>query len=259
MLTPLTWRLWRALRSPEELNPLFERVQGQPVEMPGKKLLRPLQPVFHVLAVILPAILVVIAPAALLLTANLLGGLIAYNVMSTINREREQCTYDLLALTPMGLGRANWLIAEACTYRLNAVDRLAQVRTLAIIMLVLVIFYLLRFSVLTLVVMVAVITALNIDAIQSLILGGLSGMLAQKFSEQGAPYAALAIFAFIQIILVYLPITALGILIYDLSHPTRRSIWTIYTVIALVVLVLIFLWREIIIQIMWRALERRLL
>jgi hypothetical protein len=255
----LTWRLWRALRSPDELNPLFERIQGQPVDIPGQKLLRPLAPIGRVVGVILPAIIVVIAPAALLLAANFLGGLVAFNIMSTINREREQGTYDLLALTPMGLGRANWLIAEACTLRVNAVERLAQVRTLAIITLVLVTFYLMRFGALAMVVMLAVIVALNIDGIQSLILGGLSGMLAQEFSEQGAPFAALAIFAFVQIILVYLPVTALAILIFDLSHPTRRSVWTTYTLIALVVLALVFLWRELIIQIMWRALEKRLL
>ena len=60
--------------------------------------------------------------------------------MSTINREREQGTYDLLALTPAGLGSANWLIAAACAYRLNAVERLAQLRTLALTMLVLLLF-----------------------------------------------------------------------------------------------------------------------
>src|SRR5690348_7397794 len=104
----LTWRLWRALRNPEEDNRLFERVQEQPIDLPGKQFLRPLSPVGHVLALILPAVVVVIAPVALFLAANFLGGLVAFNIMSTIQRERDGRTYDLLALTPMGLGRANW-------------------------------------------------------------------------------------------------------------------------------------------------------
>lgn len=255
----LTWRLWRALRSPEEGNPLFERVQGQPVDLPGKRLLKRFSPVTRVIDVLLPAIVVVIAPVALLLASNLLGALIAFNVMSTIQREREQGTYELLALTPIGLGRVNWLIAAACTQRLNAVDRLAQFRTLAIITLVLLVFYLFGDGLVAVVALLAIMLTLNLDAIQSLILGCLSGMLAQAFSEQGAPFAALAIFAFVQIISVYLPVTAVGIVLFDLLHPSRRGVWNAYTEIALALLALLFVLREAIIQAMWRALERRLL
>jgi len=255
----LTWRLWRALRSPEAGNTVFERVQGQPIDLPGKRLLTRFSPVARVIAIVLPAIVVLIAPVALLLASNLLGALIAFNIMSTIQRERDQRTYELIALTPMGLGRVNWLIASACTQRLNAVDRLAQFRTLAIITLVLLVFYVFRNGLPAVGALLLILLALNLDAIQSLIVGCLSGMLAQGFREQGAPYAALAIFAFVQIILVYLPITAAGVVLYDLLRPTRRSAWNVYAGIALALLALSFVLREAIIQAIWRTLERSLL
>ncbi len=255
----LTWRLWRALRNPEEDNRLFERVQDQPVDVPGKEFLRPFAPLGRLLAVVIPALVVVIAPAALFLAANVIGALVAFNIMSTIQRERDQGTYDLLALTPMGLGRANWLIAEGCTQRINAIERLAQFRTLAIITLVLIIFYVLRFGSLTALITIAVIIAFNLDAIQSLIVGCLCGMLAQEFSEQGAPFAALAIFAGVQVLAAYLPVTAIAILLFDLLRRSLDNFLLADAIVALIVLILLFLLREALIRILWRELERRLL
>src|SRR3954453_7455346 len=98
----LTWRLWRALRSPEEDDPLFERMQTQSIELPGKRYLRPLTPVYHALAFFIPVVAVLVAPLALLIASNVLGALIAFNIMSTITRERNHHTYDLLAVTPIG-------------------------------------------------------------------------------------------------------------------------------------------------------------
>ena len=105
----------------------------------------------------------------------------------------------------------------------------------------------------------ALLVALNLDAIHSLIIGCLSGMLAQRFSEQGAPFAALAIFVFAQIIAVYLPVTAVVILI--LNALLRRGLerWQIDTVASLSALVLLFVLREVIIRLIWHDLEQRLL
>ncbi len=255
----LTWRLWRALRYPDEDNPLFERVQEQPVEVPGQRYLRPLAPVYHIFASLLPALVVVVAPVALLLASNILGALIAFNVMRVIRRERDGHTYDLLALIPMGLGAANWQIAAACTLRLNAVERLSQFRTLAVITLVLLMFYLSRVSILTSLGLLVIFVALNLDGIQSLIVGCLSGMLAQSVGEDGSPFAALAIFAFVQIIVVYLPVTAAAIVLLDAARPVRFGDESVYGVVALILLALLFALREIIIRILWHMLERRLL
>lgn len=255
----LTWRLWRALRFPDEGNPLFERVREQPVELPGQRYLRRLSPLGHVFASLLPALVVVIAPVALLLASNVLGALIAFNVMRVIRRERDGHTYDLLALMPIGLGAVNWQIAAACALRLDAIDRLAQFRTLAVISLVLLMFYLSRAGVLAPVTVLIVFLVLNLDAIQSLIVGCLSGMLAQSLGEDGSPFAALAIFAFAQIIAVYVPITAAAILVFEATRPIHFAGEGVYWAVALIVMALLFALREAVIRVMWRMLERRLL
>jgi hypothetical protein len=253
----LTWRLWRALRSPDEDDPLFERMQTRSIELPGQRYLRPLTPVYHVFAFLLPVFAVIVAPLALIIAANVLGGLVAFNIMSTINRERSQRTYDLLALTPIGLGAVNWLIAAACTERLNAIDRLSQFRTLAIITLILLMFYLLKDGVLASVAIIVLMVALNLDSIQTLIVGCLSGMLAQEFGD--VPFVALAIFAFVQIVAIYLPVTAVGILLFDILRRSQSSVLDTDSLTIVITLGLLFVLREIVIQIMWHELERRLL
>ncbi len=259
----LTWRLWRALRYPDEGNPLFERVQAQRVDLPGKRLLRTLAPLYPAFSFVVTAVMIVIAPVMVWLIANALGALLAYNLMSTINREREQHTYDLLALTPIGLGNANWQIAAASAHRLNAVERLAQMRTLALTPLVLLIFFSFRGTTFSPFTVVIVMIALNLDAIQTLIVGCLSGMLAQTFSEQGAPFAAVALFAFAQIIVVYLPVTSAAILLIDLLPAmlpeALRERWIVELIAGGVTLGLLLVLREAVIRLMWRALERRLL
>lgn len=261
----LTWRLWSALRYPDELHPLFQRVQRLPIDIPGKRLLRPVYThrvfkfVWGFLSALLSVVVVVVAPVALLVVSNLLGALVAFNVMGTINRERDQGTYDLLALTPSGLGASNWLIAAAWTQRLGAVDRLASLRTLAIILLTIALLSSVgaeRYSPIT---MLALLVALNLDAIQSLIAGCLSGMLAQQFEGSGSPFAAVAIFVFAQIITVYLPATVTAILLYNALRGFEWERWVIESITALVAVLLIFALHEIVIRWMWRALERRLL
>ncbi|MEO8394721.1 MAG: hypothetical protein ABI700_17130 [Chloroflexota bacterium] len=253
----LTWRLWRALRSPDEDDPLFERMQSQSIELPGKRYLRPFTPIYHALAFFIPVIAVLIAPLALLVASNVLGALIAFNIMSAINRERNHHTYDLLALTPIGLGAVNWLIAAACTQRLNAIERLSQFRTLAIITLILLGFYLLRGGLLATVAVGALIIALNFDAIQTLIIGCLSGMLAQEFGD--VPFVALAIFVFIQVITIYLPVTAVGILLFDILRRSQGARLDTDSLTIVIVLALLFALREVVIRLLWRELERRLL
>ena len=258
-VAPLTWKLWRALRFPDEGNPLYERVQGQAVELPGQRYWRRLSPLSGVLSSLLPALIVVVAPLALLLAANVLGALVAFNVMRVIQREREGHTYDLLALVPMGLGAANWQIAAACVQRLDAVERLAQVRTLAVITLVLLMFSVSREGVFAPLALLIGFAALNLDAIQSLIVGCLSGMLAQSVGERGSPFAALAIFAFVQLVAVYLPTFGAALFLLDFLRlfALDRQITT--GIVATGALAALFVARVTIIRVMWRELERRLL
>ena len=255
----LTWRLWRALRYPDEGNPVFERVQAQPSVIPGRRLIRRLSSLLGVVSALLLAGVVVIAPLALFVASNLFGALVALNVLATINRERELGTYDLLALTPMGLGQANWQIACACLDRLGAVERLASLRSLALLTLIFLLVYALGGRIITPFLVLGLLLALNLDAIQSPIVGCLSGMLAQSFSGDSASFAAVSIFAFAQVIAVYLPVTGAAILLYDLLHRATLNPWLADGVTAVLVLAFFFLLREAVIRLMWHELERRLL
>ncbi len=256
----LTWRLWRALRYPDDDKPLFARVQAQPSTIPGRKLIQRLDPIMNVLTTFMSAALVVVAPLVLPALANLLGGLIAFNIPNTINREREGGTYDLLALTPSGLGVSNWQIAAACTARLNMVERLASLRTLSLLTVGLLFAASLSYAlVLTPLALVLGLMALNVDAIQSILVGCLSGMLAQEFSRRSATFASVAIFIFVQLILVYLPVALLTIALLGLLRPLPLDRWLSEGIVAAVALLVLSALRELIIRLMWRALERRLL
>jgi hypothetical protein len=256
----LTRRLWAALLQPDETHPLFGRVRAQIVRWPaGTARLGRFHKPLSWLALPFNALLVVIAPAALPVAMNLLGGLVAFNIMTTIERERTQHTYDLLALTPAGRGQINWLIAVGCVYRLRLIEQITNLRTLAVLTTVLLIFYSFQGTILTPLALILGLIALNLDAIQTLILACLSGMLAQEFSTQGAPYAALAIFTFVQIMLVYLPVTIAVIVLAVALFERHLDQWLIETTAAGLGLVLSFGLREGIARLMWRELERRLL
>jgi hypothetical protein len=255
----LTWRLWRALRYPDEASPLFQRIRAQPSVLPGQALMRRVAPALRYLAALISALLVLVAPGALLLMSNVFGALVALNVMNTINREREQGTYDLLALTPFGRGAANWQIAAACLSRLDAIERLASMRSLSLLTLILLAVYSMGRETLTPVLVFGVMLALNIDAIQTPIVGCLSGMLAQTFSGHSASFVAVAIFAFAQVILVYLPVAEATIVLYNWLHSLDMHRFAADAIVVTVALGLLFGLREVIIRLMWRELENRLL
>ena len=255
----LTWRLWRALRYPDETSPVFQRIQSQPSLLPGQAWLRRIMPALRYLSALVSALVVLVAPGVLLLMSNLFGALAALNIMNTINREREQGTYDLLALTPFGRGSANWQIATACLSRLDAIERLASMRSLALLTLILLLVYSLGRETLTPVLVFGLVLALNLDAIQTPIIGCLSGMLAQTFSGHSASFVAVAIFAFAQVIVVYLPVTEVALLLYNRLHARDINRYAADAVVVLVALGLMFGLRELVIRLMWRELENKLL
>ena len=202
---------------------------------------------------------VLLVPLTLVLVANGYGALVAFNVMNTIKAERQQGTYDLMALTPTGLGESNWLMATAWAQRLSVVERLATVRTLITVLLALLSFMLYQNGMLTPVLGLALMLALNVDAIQTVISGCLSGMLAQELGESSSPFIALALFAFVQIILVYLPVTLVMIALYVSLRSAVPSLLLADALLSAVLIGLPFAIREILFRLMRRELERRLL
>lgn len=252
----LTWRLWRALQFPDDAHPLFRRVQAQ--KLPGQRWYDRLAAIYGKITALVTVVLVLVSPLALLIVSNLLGMLVALTITYTINRERQQGTYDLLALTPSGGGSANWQIAAACAYRLNTIELLASLRTFSVTTLFLLFVYSVGSERLTPIPVIALLLALNLDAIQSQIVGCLSGMLGQLYGAGSAVIASLAIFAGAQVIAVYLPAAALGLLTLEALRPFQLEAWLSQGIAAIVALLVLFGGREVLIRLMWRELERRL-
>lgn len=126
----MTWRLWRLVRYPPRLHPVFWRVVSQrgpglpPVVMRWLRWLLILvlggllaaSPVALVLAlywiVLLPVVL-------LLFSGTFYGGYRAVDISITLAREHHQGTYDLLRVTPPGSPGIDWITAAACLHRGN--------------------------------------------------------------------------------------------------------------------------------------------
>lgn len=260
VLEALTWRIYRALRLPDENDPVFARFRSQPIRIPGAYYWRSFARYTSALGVVASALLAVIAPAALLVISNLLGALTAFNIASVISREHEKGTYDLLALTPQGSGRVDWQITVAAVTRIGVIERLTSLRTLALIVPVLLgIYSIVNGFSRTTVPAIALIFALNIDTIQSLVFGCISGMLGRYISKSGAPFAAVALFVFLQLIAVYLPVAVVALLLYESLRVLEWSRDIVESVVSIIVVILLFTLREVIIRLTWRELERRLL
>lgn len=203
--------------------------------------------------------LFLLLPITFVVLTNLGSALLAFNVTSTLKRERQQNTYDLLALTPTGRGASNWLIATAWTRRLQVIERLGSLRTLMSVLVVLLSVIVSQNGGFTPMLAVGLMLALNFDAIQTVISGCLSGILAQELGESGSPFIALALFAFVQLILVYLPVTLVLIPLFIALRSTIPSVLLADALLSVILIGLPFAIREILFRLLWRELERRLL
>ena len=253
----LTWRLWRALRYPDEDHPLFARLGGQR-KRPTRWHFRRYQPLIDMIEAIAETASIVIAPVLLVIGANFLGAVVAFNITQAIQHEHERGTYDLLALTPFGRGVVSWQIAIICTDRLKAIRRLMRLRILALVTLVLLIMLSLSGIVFTPILLLMLIVALNLDAVQTLIVGCLSGMLAQETGSDTL-FAPIALFALVQLFVVYLPVILLILGLHQWLFPLQLDSWVGDGLVASAALIALFFLREAIIRLMWRELKRRLL
>ncbi len=151
-----SWKLWSALQNPPALNPVFRRTANVEylfsLRFPAFNRLRRLVLVglfvFILLLLItypryvLLFILIVpmsimfvllVVPILLVIGSNLMGVIWSSSVSTTIVREREHSTYDLLCLLPDGVFGATWAIGSGCIHR-GAFFELLQlgVRTFAL-------------------------------------------------------------------------------------------------------------------------------
>jgi hypothetical protein len=248
----LTTRLWAALGAPGRENPIWQRIQNQPAST--FFLIRWLSKVLAFTSPFVQLVVLIFSPLLLPFAGNLYGLALAANVSDTIGREREQHTYDLLALTPPGIARASWLICSAAVERWQLVARVNTLRAFSVGVLVVSVLATISRGLSGPIFSAVVILMLGTECMQAVIIGGLSGILAQLLAPDvfSMRLWALGIFLAEQILVGY--IATLEV-VHLLSH------WfSIQEPVILVVLyaTLLFVIREGVIQLIWRALERKL-
>jgi hypothetical protein len=253
-----TWQLWHGLFSPPETSPVFQRVLRAPIPWPSfvRRFMRALQPVIRFIAPLEQVIIAICAPFLLPIAANLIGLLFAYYVASFISRERERGTYDLLALTPVGEWDASWAICLACVYRFNVLDQINFMRAMAILGIILLAFPVLAGGGLGIVLLITAGIAMQFDAIQTIVVGCLCGMLGQTYdgSASNVGMSSAALFVGVQL-MVYAPVVILFSLIVFTPGLRYEDIGV---AAPLAVLILLFALHEITIRLLWTALRRRL-
>ena len=253
-----TWQLWDGLFNPPEHSAVFQHILRTPFPLPPavRRTFNILSPIWRVIAPFARIILAFGALFVLPLGANLIGALFAYYVANFISRERERGTYDLLALTPAGEWDTAWTICLASVYRFNILDSLNFMRAMAILGVILLVFPVVGGSSDGLALLITAGIAVQFDAVQTIVIGCLCGMLGHTYSASAtnAGTWGAALFAAAQIA-VYIPAT----LVYSLIVFVPGLRYSDIGIVApLMVLLLLFLLHELVIRLLWRNLRYRL-
>ncbi|GAB4525155.1 MAG: hypothetical protein OHK0046_40660 [Anaerolineae bacterium] len=112
----MTWRLWRALRDPNQSHPIFQRTMTvyQPLVPPAY---------FWILQVFLAPL--VFFPF-LIFPSTAYGLIWAYNISDEIAGAQRRGTFDLLALLPGGALTAIWMMSAGYLHRDQSLYRIHQ-------------------------------------------------------------------------------------------------------------------------------------
>jgi len=276
-----TWKIWRALHNPPALHPVFQRTVLRPPPLVNRRSLGWAGLVVNLvlgLGQYSPTILLALMPFILVFTGITYGIDCAIRVGSTIAKERENDTFNLLSLSPSGALGASWAICTSALYRNRDFDRLHNVVrgsviitmiTIAIIAAITLVIQSDKFSrvaeptfltVIHLVDLTAVILAVYIEYVQSAILGSLIGMFVPIYSQNRVDTSAYAIggFLFLQITTYFVAYFIGFLILTDLYDGLYIS--GDYAEISLSILRLgvFFMVREVIITVLWRTLVERL-
>jgi hypothetical protein len=122
MISPL---LWRALRHPQSTHPLFVRFNR--IHLPNRN---PSVVWWFVIGVLLCVIItfIVVLPFMFTVFVNIQSLNWLQTISSSITREKERRTHDLLSVLPAGIPFAHWMIGTAHIYR---EDTFSLLRTFA--------------------------------------------------------------------------------------------------------------------------------
>lgn len=217
-----SWKLWVALQNPPALNPVFRRTANveyhfslcfaafnrfRRLAVACLSLLTVLMvityPQYALLFILIVPMsiffILLVVPILLVIGSNLMGMIWSSLVSTSIVRERERGTYDLLCLLPDGIWGANWAIGSGCIYRGAFFDLLQLgVRTLALFgFVILGIMFIITLGIAassashddllraisTLIDMTAIMIGYYVHYVQSMVFSPLTGMLTATYSR----------------------------------------------------------------------------
>jgi hypothetical protein len=280
-----TWRLWRALRNPPALHPIFQRT----VLLPHKTVnSRPGQHITSwaglVVKVVLglgeynPLVLLILMPLILMFIGITYGMDCAIRVGNLIAREHERDTFNLLSLSPSGALGTSWAMCTSSLHRNRDFDRLYEIVrgtlmvagigifTLAVLVMAVNSDTFTRFPQPALptfahgAVLLMVMAAVYIEYVQSTVLGSLIGMVVPTYTQNRLDTSiyTFGIFALLQVS-TYLLTYMVGFIVLPPIWE-RLAIDRNYLEIGLTGarLFIFFAVREIILTILWRRLVERL-
>ncbi len=274
-----TWKLWHALCHPPLRHPLFVRIVTAP---PGGSLIRRTLKftAIYLLACLLltlawPVILsnpplVVLVSAASVNT--IYSTLCAARIGSALAREREQATFDLICLMPMGALGAGWALSTAHLHRsalFRTLRLLLHSMAIALIGALLTIipvtltlasgspasyelFMLLNYG-------GALVAAFYFDHIQSLTLAHLTGMITASVAKDriNARLWSTGVFLLLQLLIYLVTIIAAFVLLPALLRQLRMSEMAINMALPLLCLAIFYSLRELSIRLAWRFLAHQ--
>lgn len=272
----LTWKLWRALCRPPYHHPLFMRIAS--AHIGGSSMLRTLKFTgFYLTACTLITLawpFILINPALMVLFAATSANTIyavswAARIGTAIAYEREQETYDLICLMPVGALGAGWALSTAHLHRSALFQTLRLfMNSLAIaligaliatipVMLTLAsgsaasygLFLLLDYG-------IAVTAAFYFDHIQSVTLAYLVGMMTASVAQNRINAQLWSVGAFLLLqMFVYLLTLITGIVVLQALLHTDGIVRN--AIMPLLWLAIFYALREVVIRLMWRFLAHQ--
>ncbi len=211
----------------------------------------------------------IIIPVVILLRSTLLSGSVygliwAMDISQLVARERRNGTHDLLCLLPPGGLAADWAVYTGCLYRNQLFNQLLELRgvMLRIIFAVSAVLFLgsmmgnfnLPDTLIFVIDITTLLTALHIDFIHSAILSGLIGIIAPLYSDNRTEARLWAGGGFLAIQLIVYAATALTVLVIvpRLFESLALRGWLAAVVSPIFVLLVFVTIREGIITGLWR-------
>lgn len=271
-----TWLLWRALQSPPTKNPLFLQMQtivkpswldrfwdGLNVALVLLLFIKP--PIFALIILSIP----IVYP---MLSSTLYGVLFSMRTSTMIFARRQQGSYDLIRISPVGAWASFWAVCAGSVHRNDDLKRLNRyLKRILTILLGLGLMLLfaspilptehLRTEFITMAMVVFTVQALMIlELTQSSVLSSLMGMMfaITAHTTVDSRIGALVGFLMIQLTTYLTSLVLLSSFLYPrlVIADTSSAIATFVGCIALMGYVAIL--RELIISILWRLISRQL-